>query len=223
MTLPVIFLRSKSIGDIVNRTTKNALATIIASLFALGSTFAGGTAASAAQSQVNLPADTTPDRTIYVDHAAPPLPENAQVDPEQSTNRVKIRVGEINDLPLIPQDGETVRIVYTDAVSDVNRAGSCTKSLTTYTPYLSGGNVWVNAGWTVSTGCEQRDQVTVQLASSLIVLASSSFSGSNDGYATTGGTSKACKNSNTTKYVGIGRWGSGGSVWSPFTDLNCGV
>lgn len=205
----------------MKRTTKNALATIFAGLFAIGSTFAAGTTAVATQSAMDLPAETIPDRTIYVDHAAPPLSENVQVDPELSTQQVKVRVGEIKGLPLIPEDGETVRIVYTDAVSDVTRAAACTKSLTAYTPYLSGGNVWVNGGWSISTGCTSGDTATVWLVSGFSTLASNSFTATPTGWNSTGGVAKACKNTNSRNYYGMTSWGSGGSTKGNLVSLKC--
>lgn len=205
----------------MKRTTKHALATIFAGLFAIGLTFAVGTPAVAAQSEAALPADSTPDRIIYVNHAAPSLPENVSADPELSTEQVKVRLAQTDDLPLIPEDGETVRIIYTDAVADVSRAGQCTKSLTAFTPYLSGGNVWLNGGWTISTGCSSGDTVTIRLLSGILTVASKSTAASNNGWATTTGVTKACKNNNSADYRGVVSWSSGGPVTGPSATLNC--
>lgn len=90
------------------------------------------------------PSDEEPDRVIHVDGPVPEPDSSAKVI--QADSDVTVTVTEPEDLPVVPEPGETVRIVYTNAVTEIttdpiddsaeaSAAAACTKSLTAYTPY----------------------------------------------------------------------------------------
>lgn len=194
--------------------TKATLSVIATGLLVLAS-------ASTASAADKLPPDTEPDRTIYIDHAAPSIIDDDPADRSLSSGDTEVRISEGTNFPVIPESGETVRVVYTDAIAEVARAGSCTKSLTTYTPYKSGNAARVGASWMVSTGCSSSDKVTIGLYDGWLMLASQQYSGSNDGYTASASVGKTCASSTNTSFRGISAWQSGGSVNGPSATLAC--
>ncbi|GAA3210635.1 hypothetical protein GCM10017690_21260 [Microbacterium terregens] len=150
---------------------------------------------------------------------------------EWSTAGTEVRITEGNDFPVIPEPGETVQIVYTDAVTEVSTdstdpasrvALSCTKSLTVDTPYkTSYPQSRVSAWATISSGCSRGDTITLGLYDGWYMISSNSWSAVNNGSTFGSGTSGPCNSTASTPYKGIAAWGTGGSVTGPTANLSC--
>ena len=176
--------------------------------------------------------DDAPDRIIYVDGEAPRPAETGVLVSQRVTPQGEVRVTKGTDFPVTPAPGETIQIIYKDAVTTVITedssaatavavAEACTKSLTAYTPYKSGSVARFNGAASISSGCSSGTTLTVGLYDGWLMLSSNQTYVSNNGYTSSISTSKACASSTSTSYYGISRFSSGGSATGPQATLAC--
>lgn len=185
-----------------------------------------GAAAYAAEEDGSRPVDNVPDRIIYLNEPAPQPAQDQRIISEESGISHEMRVVRGDQFPVMPRPGETVRIVYTDAVTDISTdavtdispRASCTKSMTTNEP-TSANFVVVRATGVVSSGCGGGSGAKIALYS-LSLLSSNTFNVPLGGTASSG-TSKACQSGTNTSYYGIASWSNGGAVWGPSKTLPC--
>jgi hypothetical protein len=182
-----------------------------------------GTGAAYATSGESVPPpDNQPDRTVYVNGPAPTPPEDSRILSNTEDDTTSSMVVEGDDFPVTPAPGETVRVIYTNAVTDVTRAGSCTESITVDTPYKLQNRVFLTGWAMVSSGCGGGASFTLALYQAANFYTSTSVSVPNDGANHGAGIStKICTYGFNTGFFGIGSWGSGGSTWGPTTTLPC--
>lgn len=175
------------------------------------------------------PPPTEPDRVIYVDHPAP-KPENQRII--SNGERTQATVADASEFPVIPEPGETVRIVYTDAATNITTLApadaaakaACTQSITVDTPYKSNNRARVSGSAIVTSGCGGSSTTfTLRLYGANILRGDGSINvlhnGSSWGLGVLTG---ACDNTGNTGYYGIGNLGSSGSNWGPSATLACG-
>lgn len=193
------------------------------SLILLASLVGGSTSAVASTDDGTAVSADESDRTVYLNEPAPALSDLGQVTASYSEGNEDVWVTEGTNFPVTPRDGETVRVIYTDAVADVDRAGGCTQSLTTFTPTLSIGQVYVSSRWMVSTGCSSNAGVSVGLYSGLSKLAGATHTAENNGRTVSTRVYATCNKTTRTQFYGISAWTSGGKTQGPFKDLNCRV
>ncbi|KAA9105051.1 hypothetical protein [Microbacterium rhizomatis] len=140
----------------------------LAAVVALVLSSAIGASASGSASSDAPPPEDTPDRIIYVDHPAP-LPVNKRVI--SSNERGEAYVADNTEFPIIPAEGETVQIVYTDAVTTVFTEPStlpvqpavCTVSMTVDAPTKAGNRPVVFGSAMVSRECSSGRGFTLGL------------------------------------------------------------
>lgn len=172
--------------------------------------------AQAADHSDQLPSDTSPDRVIYVDGRAPAF---------HADGATKAAA----EFAVIPKPGETVRVVYSDAVTDItthavtdkSTAAACTESVTVYTPYKpSSTTARVNTAFTISTGCASGKTGYAILYAVTAAANRSSFI-SNTGYTTSFSTTYTCNNTRSRSWHGFGRLGAAGGTTGPSATLSC--
>ena len=118
--------------------------------------------------------ETGPDRVIYLDEPAPDYSEQQHMEDVAGTETVT-QVTSGADFPVEPEPGTTVRIVYTNAVTDVTTepvlhegnpndgssatpAAACTHSRTAYEPFKPDVYQAYQVGrFSVSSGCDPYD------------------------------------------------------------------
>ena len=176
------------------------------------------------------PSTAEPDRVIYVDGPIPEIDPSAKVI--QSDANAEVTLVEQADLPVVPAPGETVRIVYTNAITEITTeptstsiaaAASCTKSITAETPYkTSAGNAVGRGRGTISSGCSSGGTLRVYLYSGLVVKASAEIGVPNNGSTFSRSVASACANSDRTSHYTYAVWASGGSARSTSATLTCG-
>lgn len=166
------------------------------------------------------PPDDAPDRTVYIDSPAPQVSIAGAKETTTANGSIALRTTEGAVFPVTPEPGETVRVVYTNAVADISRAGSCTESVTTYTPYKSGNSARVNAAFTVSTGCSGARRGYVLLYA-VTLAAQNDAPVSNNGYTTSFSASYTCANTRSRSWYGIARLGATGGTYGPSATLAC--
>lgn len=212
-------------------TTPKLLTLTAAAAILCGTLLAG--IAEADESEANaLPVATEPDRTIYVNGPAPRVSDDVPVDQSRSTARTEVRVTEGTVFATIPAPGETVRIVYTDAVTDITTqpdvdasarasgltAAACTESVTAYKAYKDGNKARENGMFQISTGCKSGKAGKVYLYQ--VVLASTNSAlVANTGYATSFSTSYTCASTRTKNWSG--KAGFSGITSGPTASLAC--
>lgn len=198
--------------------------------FALASSVLAGGPAYAAEPAAPT-SDGEPDQILYVDGPAPEPDSSARVI--QSDSSVTVTVTEPEDLPVVPEPGETVRIVYTDAVTEITtdpvvdsvgaRAAACTKSITAKTPYkTSYPQARAEGSGSISSGCGSGSTLRVYLYTGWEVKANGSSSVPANGSTVTITAGKNCGNSNSTPHFTMTTWSSGGSAQSNSKNLTCG-
>lgn len=177
------------------------------------------------------PEETIPDRTIYIDGPAPRISADAQIDSKSSTANTEVRTSDETYFEVIPRPGETVRVVYSDAVTDITteptsessnaaKAAACTESVTAYQAYKSGNNAIENGMFQISTGCSAGKSGTVYLYQLILASSRKSYI-NNTGYATSFSTTYQCANNNTKNW--FGKAGFGGVTSGPKASLACGM
>lgn len=203
---------------------------VAALLVGLTGGFAAAPAA-AAPGDADPGSDDAPDRIVYVDHPAP-QPPNDRVTQVGDAYMV-----EDSEFPLVPKPGETVRVVYTDAVTDVTTedslrsegsvggvasAASCTRSITTYTPYLGPHGLRVTAEGRISSGCTSGSTLNIYIQSSILTHGSGSVYVPNTG-TTWGKTIQgdSCWGSASNNYRGFAQFGGLGGTASAYVSLPC--
>ncbi|GAA4924557.1 hypothetical protein GCM10025777_38230 [Membranihabitans marinus] len=174
--------------------------------------------------------DSEPNRIIYVDGPSPKPDNSARVI--QSDSNATVTVTEPEDLPVVPEPGETVRIIYTDAVTEITtdpvvdsvgaRAGACTKSITANTPWKSSTQARASGSGTISRGCGYGSTLRVHLYGGGVHRGDTSFSVPNNGSTFSTGFGRTCSNSNSTSHYVLSTWSSGGSAMSGTRTLACG-
>lgn len=193
------------------------------------SMMAFGVTAHAANEFDGPPAESKTDRTIYINEPAP-TPDGGKLVSREEDSTGQIEVWRVDDdfLPVTPIPGESVRVVYTDAVSLITTEpvlhgarAACTKSLTAHAPYKVSNTVRQTGSGTISTGCSSGDTATVGLYNGLTMYKSLSWSVANSGNLTHGSLQVTCSSTASTSLYGIARWSSGGSVWGPTVTLAC--
>jgi hypothetical protein len=138
--------------------TAVGICSVVARMFILG-----GASAHAASE----PPAEQPDRITRLDQPAPGSLDDGVLTYEKSTAGAEVRVFEGSDFPVVPELGESVRLVYTNAVTELSTsvegidAVPCTVSLTTFAPYKSSNAARVSARGMVSAGCPSRRTITV--------------------------------------------------------------
>lgn len=204
--------------------TKAAAALAAAFLLTIGS----ATSAMAAQAAEEPPPSEAPDRIIYIDHPAP-RPDEGKLIP-LGGDVYEAFVATEAEFPLIPAPGETVRIIYTDAVTEVAteprvegaRAASCTRAITVNTPTLSSNRPRVYGAGMITSGCTSGSTYRLFLYNGLFVPADGSVyvpnNGSSFGISIVGGT---CWSNSIGGFRGFGRFGGSGGSWGPSTNLAC--
>jgi len=184
-------------------------------------------AAQATDAGTEPPADQ-PDRIIYVDGPAPRPPADAHVTYQSSTAGTDVTVTESTDFPVVPNPGETIRIVYTDAVTELSTLtdqaarGSCTVSLTVDSPLKTGNRAYVAARGSVSSGCGSARTINLGLYEGGVQRASNSWGVLNNG-STFGSSARAgeCTYGFDTPFRGIASWSFGGAVYGPIGNVSC--
>lgn len=176
--------------------------------------------------------DSEPNRIIYVDGPAPKPDNSARVI--QSDSNATVTVTEPEDLPVVPEPGETVRIIYTDAVTEITTdpvvdsdgatAASCTRSITANTPWKSASQqARASGSGSISSGCRGGGSVLrVNLYGGGTHKGNKSFSVPANGSTFTTGFGVTCKNSKSTSHYTLSTWSSGGSAASSTVKLTCG-
>lgn len=176
--------------------------------------------------------DTKADRTIYIDELAPvPSGDNLVSREVTSTTTMQVWVEDGSFLPVIPAPGESVNVVYIDAVSLITteplasgaKAASCTKSLTAYAPTKVGNNARLTGSGTITSGCSSSGTATIGIYNGFVMANSISWSIANSGNRTNASFSTQCKSTASTPLYGIARWTSGGSTTGPTATLACRV
>lgn len=127
-------------------------AAISALLMSVLLAFAGLVPASA-EPGFEAPPDNAPDRVVHVAAPAPAVAADARVISSTKTGASEVTVLEGDEFPVTPAPGETVRVIYTNAVTDVTALAGCTRSVTVNTPYILSGRLYSTAFLTISTGC----------------------------------------------------------------------
>lgn len=185
---------------------RNATSIVTSAMIAVGVLI--GAPAQAADIPDTPPAATSPDRVIYVDGPAPAF----QNDGAKTASA---------EFAVVPASGETIRVVYTDAVADISAAGACTESTTVYTPYKpSSTTARVNVAFSISTGCSSGKTGYAILYAVTAAANNSSFI-SNSGYTTSFSTTYTCNNTRSRIWKGFGRLGSAGGTFGPTATLSC--
>ncbi|HKP07755.1 MAG TPA: hypothetical protein VJU58_10930 [Microbacterium sp.] len=211
----------------MNKVAKCTAALVGTVLLVLCSTSAANAAAS--HSGDAPPPDNKPDRVLYLDHPAPNLAD-ARAFADGETGEASVATN--GEFPVIPAPGETVRVVYTDAVTDVTTlessaealAASCTQSITVGTPYKASNRPRVQGSAMISTGCSSGLQFTIALWGGGYQRGSNSIFVPNSGNTwSTSAVGGECWDSGNISYFGIGSLSSigGGSAWGPSSTLPC--
>lgn len=175
-----------------------------------------------ASSEDNSEREIKPDRVIFIDRPAPRLPDAVPLNRSLSTATMEVRTSAMVEFPVQPEPGETVRVIYSDAVTDViaSAAGSCTESMTSYTPYKSGNQARVNGSFMRSTGCSASKGARVALYRSTL-QAKRDSTVSNNGYTVSWGIGKDCYANDNASWSGKSIWISGGATSGPSATLPC--
>lgn len=169
----------------------------------------------------------TPDRIVYVNHPAPRL---VGVRVVSVGDGYEASVAKNIDFPLIPEAGETIRIVYTDAVTDVTTeaptgatlAASCTRSITVNTPYKASGRPRVSGSGMISSGCTSGATFSLHLYDPVYQRADGSVSVPNNGSTyILGIVGPTCWGTTSTQYHALGQFGGSGGTWGPIASLTC--
>lgn len=192
-----------------------------------------GTAPASADELAAPTPDSEPNRIIYVDGPSPKPDNSARVI--QSDSNATVTVTEPEDLPVVPEPGETVRIIYTDAVTEITtdpvvdsvgaRAAACTRSITANTPYkTSYPQARASGSGSISSGCSGGSTLRVNLYGGGLHRAGTSFNSvPANGSTFSIGTGRTCPNSNSTSHYTLSTWGAGGgSAQSSTRTLTCG-
>jgi len=206
----------------MKKVSKTVLATACALLLGLSS----ASVASAADVNGRVPADTTPDRVIYVNHAAPQPQGKLVTDRDGS---VKPDVVGDNEFPVVPAPGETVRLVYTDAVTDVttresgeSARASCTESKTVGTPYKASNAPRVQGYASISSGCGGGATFKIVLYGALSSRGNTSAYVPNNGSSVTVYVAgPTCTYGWDAGYYGIGTFSGSGATQGPTATLPC--
>lgn len=209
---------------------KEVVSASAAALLLASSLVAFSSAAQATDEPSGPPAENKVDRTIRIDEPAPvPARGNLVSRDVSSAGTVEMWEEDGDFLPATPAPGESVQVVYTDAVSLITTepvasegvAAACTKSLTAYAPRKVGNFATLTGSGTISTGCSSGDTATVGLYNGWVMHNSVSWSVANSGNRTNAMFGTTCASSASTPLYGIARWTSGGSVWGPTATLAC--
>jgi len=197
-------------------------------------TLGSASAASASPDGTEPGLDTTPDRIINVDQPAP-KPQHMVFleggDHRAASQEYDVYLAQDDEFPLIPEPGETVRILYTDAVTDIateastarSAAAACTTSITVGTPYEVSERPRGSGSAMRSSGCSgSTSTFFLSVYDSTYERANGSISvpnnGSSWGVNVVGNT---CWGSTSTTYWGHGRLGALGGTRGPTTKLTC--
>lgn len=183
--------------------------------------------------------DGEPDQIIYINEPIPELDDSAVV--VQSDPNATVVVTEPEDLPVVPEPGETIRLVYTDAVTEITTepvdvwsspedtstaaalAAGCTKSLTAEVPTKSSYPQARAVGrGSISSGCGSGSTLGIYLYSGIEVKASRKLTVPNNGSIWSGTVAKTCGNADSTSHYTLVNWSSGGSATSQSKSLTCG-
>lgn len=213
----------------MKKASQKSLGLIAASLFAFG--LFTSTPAYASSEPVP-PVEGEPDRIIYVDATVPRLGNSARVI--QSDSNAEVTIVERSALPVVPAPGETVRIVYTNGVTEITTdpvaefpvgraAAPFTKSITAEVPTRTSypqARAWGQGS--ITSGCSGGSTLRVHLYTGLEVKASNSATVLNNGSTWRITASKTCGNSNSTAHYTLASWSSGGSSKSQSKSLACG-
>lgn len=152
---------------------------------------------------------TVPDRIVYVDGPAPELPAGSGEDHGAPSGGIGAQIAESIEVPIEPAPGETIRVIYDDAISDVTASGGCTESVTVYPPYKSSGKAIVSIHFFVSTGCSS-GKTGYGFLYAVTSAANKSTYVSNIGTTTVISVSYTCNNTRTRSWYGLGRLGTAG-------------
>lgn len=214
----------------MQRYFKKLLCTIGASTLAIG-VFAGAPAYASTESAPQSTGDGEPDQIIYING---PLPENNRSQKIiQSDRNAEVTIVEQADLPVVPEPGETVRLVYTNAVTEITTepaaassvgiAAACTRSITASTPVrTSYPSARAYGQGSISSGCSSGSTLRVYLYTGWDVRANNSLFVTNNGSTWGTSTTATCGNSNSTSHYTLSTWSSGGSARSQSVSLFCG-
>jgi len=210
---------------ISKRSKKAATAIVGIATIALSSMISS--AAFATDAATDPPAGQ-PDQIIYIDGPAPQPPADAHVTYQQSTAGAEVTVTEGVEFPVVPKLGETVRIVYTDAVTELStfadetNRGSCTVSLTVDSPSKTSNRAYVAARGSVSSACGSARTINLGLYEGGMQRADNSWGVLNNG-STFGSSARAgtCTYGFDTPFRGIAAWSFGGAVYGPIGNIAC--
>lgn len=173
------------------------------------------------------PDDNYPDRVIYVEQLAP-HPVDMLISSDGDKGRAF--VADQDEFPVLPEPGQTVRIIYLDAVTDVTtesdpdsaKVASCTQSITVYTPYKSSNRPVVYGSAMISSGCGGARGFTLRLYGSNRERAANSVTVPNSGsWWGINALGDVCTYGFNSGYYGIGSWNNGGNTWSATATLPC--
>ncbi len=200
--------------------------TVLATLCALLMSVSTATSASAADRTEAAPPDTKPDRIILVGHAAPQVQGKLVTAGDGS---VKPDVVGDDDFPVVPAPGETVRLIYTDAVTDVTTRdsssvarASCTESKTVKTPYKASNAPRVEGYASISSGCGGGATFKIVLYGALGTRGNTSAYVPNNGSSVNVYVAGAtCTYGWDAGYYGIGTFSGSGATQGPTATLPC--
>lgn len=205
---------------------KKASITAIVGIFLLALGTSTSASASSSEERNAPPQDNQPDRVIYVDHPAPQAKQETS-----SGEKGEVYVADLGEFPVIPEEGEAVRIIYTDAVTDISTtvpvdataAASCTHSVTVNTPYKTSNRARVSGSAMRSSGCSGNLGFTLRLYGANFERANGHTTvlpnGGNFGLGIVAG---PCASTSQMGFYGIGTLaGGGGSTWGPSANLSC--
>jgi hypothetical protein len=207
--------------------TKNSTAAVFGAVVLALASVTGASASESPRGDV-LPPESQPDRIINIDQ---PVPQPGDRRLVSSSEKGEVFVSEEGEFPVIPKPGETVRIVYTDAVTEVTTEPptkadleSCTHSLTVEEPRLGGNRVSVSAAGVVSAGCKGPRGFFVRLYGGGWERGSNNVVVPNNGSKwIIQASSGSCGNTSEMGWLGIASWPDGGAIYSPAVNLRCSV
>ena len=163
-----------------------------------------------------------PSEVIYIDGPAPKPDEDSLIS-RSTTSAGDVFVYETEDFPANPAPGETIRIVYTDSVTEVSAAaaGTCTKSISADSPYKSGNRPRANGRGSISAGCGN-EGMTLAINNGWDMYATNSWTVYAGGSVWQGSAvGDTCYYGYNTSFYSIAAWSGGGDVWSPTVTLPC--
>lgn len=178
------------------------------------------------------PADeTTVDEVIYVDGPVPRTSDEGDVIYEKSDSQGDVVVTRTDDFPVVPEPGESVKLIYTDGVtvittepqSEARAAADCTKSATAAKPTKSNNRIRGYGAGSISSGCSSGDLLRVTVYGAFSVQYGTNTVQAYNNNTTVSATtlSGTCVYGFDANYGTSTGWNGGGGASSGSTSLPC--